>query len=331
MRRLAEGREALLIEGTGHAGVGAGHRALQRGRRGAPASAGGHRQRGRRRPAHRRDRPQRSALRAARRAPCRRRRQQGRRSTPTPHSPTCCAAGLARHGIQLLGTLPYRPILSTPPWRCSSSRCTVSSCIRATTWTGPSSTSPSATCSHATWSSASARAACSSCPATVGTSSHAAVTAHRAQRALRPRARPAATGSGTRARAPDAQPDRPGHGIADGHGLHGRLSGHASASSRPSAQAGLFAYLMEAETYEVASRGPRPARQDAPRRPRQDRGDQAPCRRPLRRRRVARTARRPATPTQAWCAPARSARDRGPPLTGHRRRAGRRAVVGSGA
>ena len=49
-------------------GVGRGHRAVERRRRGAARRAGGHRLRGRRRPADRRDRAQRVALRAPRRA-----------------------------------------------------------------------------------------------------------------------------------------------------------------------------------------------------------------------------------------------------------------------
>ena len=91
-----------------------GHRPVERGRRGDARGAGGHRQRGRRRPADRRDRAQRQPLRGPRRPGRRGDRQQGRPRRPARPRAACSSAAWRRHGIPLLGVLPYRPILSNP-------------------------------------------------------------------------------------------------------------------------------------------------------------------------------------------------------------------------
>ena len=72
-RDVRADHDVLLIEGTGHAGRRRRDRPVERGGGGDARRAGGHRQRGRRRPADRRDRAQRLALRArtASRSPAR--------------------------------------------------------------------------------------------------------------------------------------------------------------------------------------------------------------------------------------------------------------------
>jgi len=77
--------DVLLIEGTGHAGVGAVIGPLECRRRRLARCARDHPQRGRHRPANRRDRAQCLAVHPPRR-PCRRRdREQGRRRGPAGH------------------------------------------------------------------------------------------------------------------------------------------------------------------------------------------------------------------------------------------------------
>ena len=113
-RSLSEGRAGRPHRGHRACRRRRRHRAVQRPRGGPARCAGDHRQRGRRGPAHRRDRPQRGALRPPRRARGRCRRQQGRRRRPTRRCRMLLRLGLARHGIELLGVLPYRRILSHP-------------------------------------------------------------------------------------------------------------------------------------------------------------------------------------------------------------------------
>ena len=95
-----DGFDMLLIEGTGHAGVGAviglSNAVVARHAR----CAGDHRQRGRRRPADRRDRPQRVALRAPRRRGRRRDRQQGRPGRPAGDRRGPASAASRSHGIR---------------------------------------------------------------------------------------------------------------------------------------------------------------------------------------------------------------------------------------
>ena len=70
-----------------------------------------------------------------------------------PSLPDCCERGLARHGIELLGTLPYRPLLSNPTLSMLIEQMPGEVLTEGRTWTGRSSTSPSAPCSRATsWS-----------------------------------------------------------------------------------------------------------------------------------------------------------------------------------
>ena len=108
------GTRSLLIEGTGHAGVGSViglSNAVVAAMLEAPR---GHRQRG----AASAGRSTRScSTHASSRATASRslgRRQQGRPRRPARPGRACCERGLAPHGIQLLGVLPYRPILSNP-------------------------------------------------------------------------------------------------------------------------------------------------------------------------------------------------------------------------
>ena len=111
---FAADRDILLIEGTGHAGVGA-VIGLSNARVAAMLGVpGGHRLRGRRRPADRRDRAQCRALRAARR-PGRRAPSSTRwTSTPSRAWPGRSSAASPATAMPLLGVLPYRPILSNP-------------------------------------------------------------------------------------------------------------------------------------------------------------------------------------------------------------------------
>ncbi len=111
---FAADRDILLIEGTGHAGVGA-VIGLSNATVAADARcAGRHRVRGRRRSPDRRDRPQRRAVRAATGSGSPARSSTRSTSTPSPGLARTLERGLARHGIPLLGVLPYRPILSNP-------------------------------------------------------------------------------------------------------------------------------------------------------------------------------------------------------------------------
>ena len=106
--------DMLLIEGTGHAGVGAviglsnavvaADAGSARGHRLARAGSAGRSTRSCSTP--RTSRPRRD-----RRG---RDRQQGPTSTHSPGSSETLERGLARYGIPLLGVLPYRPILSNP-------------------------------------------------------------------------------------------------------------------------------------------------------------------------------------------------------------------------
>ena len=89
-----------------------GHRAVERGRRDA-RGAGHHRQRGRCRPADRRDRAQRRAFREHGVPGRRRDREQGRVEAQ-PGIEQVLERGLAPYDIPLLGILPVRPILSNP-------------------------------------------------------------------------------------------------------------------------------------------------------------------------------------------------------------------------
>ena len=113
-RAFAADRDILLIEGTGHAGVGAViglSNAVVAAMLGAPAVIVS---RGRRRPADRRDRPQRRAVRAPRRAASPGAIVNKVDLDAKPGLARTLEQGLARHGIPLLGVLPYRPILSNP-------------------------------------------------------------------------------------------------------------------------------------------------------------------------------------------------------------------------
>ncbi len=111
---FAADRDILLIEGTGHAGVGAVIGLSNATVAAMLGRAGRHRLRGRRRAAR--------STRSSSTRPCssgtgsRSPERSSTRSTSTPSrgSPGRSSAGLARHGIPLLGVLPYRPILSNP-------------------------------------------------------------------------------------------------------------------------------------------------------------------------------------------------------------------------
>ena len=96
-RRWRSDKDVVLIEGTGHAGVGA-VIGLSNARRGGDAGgAGHHRQRGRRGPADRRDRAQPRPVRAARRAGAGGGGQQGqRRGQPGPARGAAAGPGAAR-------------------------------------------------------------------------------------------------------------------------------------------------------------------------------------------------------------------------------------------
>ena len=131
-RRVAGDRDVAADRGHRPRRGRLGHRPLERRCGGDPRSARGDRQRGRRRPADRRDRAQPRAVRAARR------RVLGAivnkvDADAAPDAARHPAPGLARHGIPLLGTLPYRPMLSIRRSRCSWSRCRARSSTRATT------------------------------------------------------------------------------------------------------------------------------------------------------------------------------------------------------
>ena len=107
------GKDLVVIEGTGHAGVGAVIGPVERARRGPARRSGHHRQRGRHRAADRRDRAQPRPLRGARRA--------GLGAVVNkvdveshPHLPEVLVRGLAQHGIELLGCIPYSEFLANP-------------------------------------------------------------------------------------------------------------------------------------------------------------------------------------------------------------------------
>ena len=112
--------------------------------------ARGHRQRGRRRPADRRDRAQPRPVRAPRRGGRGRGRQQGgcRRSPDAARHP--CAKGWPATASSCWACCPTGRCSRTQRCRCSSSRCPARCSSRGPTWIGSSSTWPSAPCSRAT-------------------------------------------------------------------------------------------------------------------------------------------------------------------------------------
>ena len=111
---FAADRDILLIEGTGHAGVGAVIGLSNARGRGDARRAGGHRLRGRRRPADRRDRAQRRRSSSATACTVAGAIVNKVDLDAKPGLARTLERGLARHGIPLLGVLPYRPILSNP-------------------------------------------------------------------------------------------------------------------------------------------------------------------------------------------------------------------------
>ena len=224
---LAEGREALLIEGTGHAGVGAViglSNADVAARLGAPAVIVS--EAGMAGPSTRSSSTQRSSRSMA----CPSLAPSSTRDLDADPSLVDAArrVGASRHRNAGRAALPADP--PPAPWPCSSSNCTGSCCIRATTWTGPSSRWPSATCRQASWPGASR-----------GDAAHPARRPPGSHRRGRDRPRRAS---------PSTPDDR---ALSRRDDLHRR---HPAPPARPrrAARAGIFAYLADDPTFEVASR-----------------------------------------------------------------------------
>ncbi|HZW01137.1 MAG TPA: AAA family ATPase [Candidatus Deferrimicrobium sp.] len=252
--RLAEGREALLIEGTGHAGVGAViglSNAVVAARLRAPAVIVS--EAGVGRPID--EIVLNAALFAQHGVPLAGAVVNKVDLDADPSLIDVLRGGLARHGIELLGVLPYRPILAHP---------TLAMLLEQMhgELLHPGDDMDRAIEHVAIGDMEPAHMVARFGPGTLlilpGDRRDvvaAAVTAHRAQQALRPRAlRP-------RADRPDPQREHAPltHSPADPATVS--LTGMVfSGGIRPRQrdldalrEAGLFAYLMEAETYEVAS------------------------------------------------------------------------------
>ncbi len=252
--RLAEGREALLIEGTGHAGVGAViglSNAVVAARLRAPAVIVS--EAGVGRPID--EIVLNAALFAQHGVPLAGAVVNKVDRDADPSLIDVLRGGLARHGIELLGVLPYRPILSHPTLAMLLEQMhgellhAGDDLDRAIEHVAIGDMEPA----HMV-----ARFGPGTLLILPGDRRDvvaAAVTAHRAQQALRPRAlRP-------RADRPDPHREHAPltHGPADPATVS--LTGMVfSGGIRPRQRdldalrgAGLFAYLMEAETYEVAS------------------------------------------------------------------------------
>ena len=252
--RLAEGREALLIEGTGHAGVGAViglSNAVVAARLRAPAVIVS--EAGVGRPID--EIVLNAALFAQHGVPLAGAVVNKVDLDADPSLTDVLRGGLARHGIELLGVLPYRPILAHP---------TLAMLLEQMhgELLHPGDDMDRAIEHVAIGDMEPAHMVARFGPGTLlilpGDRRDvvaAAVTAHRAQQALRPRAlRP-------RADRPDPQREHAPltHSPADPATVS--LTGMVfSGGIRPRQrdldalrEAGLFAYLMEAETYEVAN------------------------------------------------------------------------------
>lgn len=252
--RLAEGREALLIEGTGHAGVGAViglSNAVVAARLRAPAVIVS--EAGVGRPID--EIVLNAALFAQHGVPLAGAVVNKVDLDADPSLIDVLRGGLARHGIELLGVLPYRPILAHP---------TLAMLLEQMhgELLHPGDDMDRAIEHVAIGDMEPAHMVARFGPGTLlilpGDRRDvvaAAVTAHRAQQALRPRAlRP-------RADRPDPQREHAPltHSPADPATVS--LTGMVfSGGIRPRQrdldalrEAGLFAYLMEAETYEVAN------------------------------------------------------------------------------